>query len=233
MNGTREGRIILCYKAVVLFVCYRTRSFTFSSWSLWTATWHYYRTDEFAEMEESLDRKRAKRRGHRGVVTKYVQEIKAFPEVIDDATRRRAGVLRGLLRTKQEVLSRIDEEILDVCATEDIEGEITEADEISAKIEEALVSIHRITGEEQERSESRITRNEGSVSPKTSSHMSEEDSDSDSNPPTKVDKSTIKPKLPKLVLPKFNGDVTQFRSFWDSFKSAIDSNKDLSEVDKI
>jgi len=40
------------------------------------------------------------------------------------------------------------------------------------------------------------------------------------------------PKLPKLVIPKFNGDVKRFRSFWDSFDSAINKNPSLSAVDK-
>ena len=66
----------------------------------------------------------------------------------------------------------------------------------------------------------------------SSPSASEEESDNEVDLPPKVGRSTIKLKLPKLVLPKFNGDVTQFRSFWDSFKSAIDGNKDLSEIDK-
>ena len=36
----------------------------------------------------------------------------------------------------------------------------------------------------------------------------------------------------KLISQKFNGDVIQLRSSWDNFKSAIDSSKDRSEVDK-
>ena len=49
--------------------------------------------------------------------------------------------------------------------------------------------------------------------------------------PSEGDKRAMA-KLPKLILPKFSGDVTKFRSFWDSFKSAIDENSDLSTVDK-
>ena len=44
--------------------------------------------------------------------------------------------------------------------------------------------------------------------------------------------STTKPRLPKLVLPKFNGEITKFKSFWDSFDSAVNKNADLSSVDK-
>ena len=39
-------------------------------------------------------------------------------------------------------------------------------------------------------------------------------------------------KLPKLVIPRFSGEVTKFRSFWDSFDSAIHRNNTLSVIDK-
>ena len=42
----------------------------------------------------------------------------------------------------------------------------------------------------------------------------------------------IRPKLPKLILSKFKGGVTEWTSFWDSFKVAIHENPQLSEVDK-
>ena len=40
-----------------------------------------------------------------------------------------------------------------------------------------------------------------------------------------------KPKLPKLHLPKFLGDVPKFKNFWDSFDSAIHKHPDLSLID--
>ena len=41
-----------------------------------------------------------------------------------------------------------------------------------------------------------------------------------------------KAKLPKLVLPKFRGVITQWQTFWDSFNSAIHVNPHLSPIDK-
>ena len=41
----------------------------------------------------------------------------------------------------------------------------------------------------------------------------------------------VKAKLSKLTLPKCRGDMTKWRSFWDSFKSAIHENNRMSKVD--
>ena len=41
-----------------------------------------------------------------------------------------------------------------------------------------------------------------------------------------------RPKLPKLVLNKFKGNVTQWAPFWDSYKTAVYENSALSTIDK-
>ena len=41
-----------------------------------------------------------------------------------------------------------------------------------------------------------------------------------------------KTKLPKLVLPRFKGVITEFRPFWDSFENAVHKNTSLSSIDK-
>ena len=41
-----------------------------------------------------------------------------------------------------------------------------------------------------------------------------------------------KPKLPKLVLPRFKGDITTFQSFWDTVQSAVNNNLALTNIDK-
>ena len=42
----------------------------------------------------------------------------------------------------------------------------------------------------------------------------------------------VKAKLPKLILPKFWGDLTNWMSFWDSFESAVQKNLSILKVDK-
>ena len=39
-------------------------------------------------------------------------------------------------------------------------------------------------------------------------------------------------RLPKLVLPSFNGNPLEWQSFWDSFWSAADDNSSISDVQK-
>ena len=43
---------------------------------------------------------------------------------------------------------------------------------------------------------------------------------------------TSKVKLPKLSLKRFNGDLTRWIAFWDSFESSIHHNADLSDVER-
>ena len=40
------------------------------------------------------------------------------------------------------------------------------------------------------------------------------------------------PKLPKLTLQHFTGDITKFCTFWEGFQSAVHNNPGLSSIDK-
>ena len=44
--------------------------------------------------------------------------------------------------------------------------------------------------------------------------------------------SQVKIKLPKLELPKFRGDITQWQGFWDQFYTSIHENTSLSDIEK-
>ncbi|XP_064456921.1 uncharacterized protein LOC135367560 [Ornithodoros turicata] len=39
-------------------------------------------------------------------------------------------------------------------------------------------------------------------------------------------------KLPKLEIPKFNGDLRNWNSFWDQFDSTINRNQSINKIDK-
>ena len=101
------------------------------------------------EMSETLDRAKAWRRGQRGVVTKYVQEVKALvdAESIGSGSRRRLNTLFKLLEEKQGVLKALDNEVVTTCPTEDIEREVQEAEEVYEKIVESLAAIEHVKAE--------------------------------------------------------------------------------------
>ena len=44
--------------------------------------------------------------------------------------------------------------------------------------------------------------------------------------------SVIRSKLPKLVLQKFKGDITNYRAFWECFENSVHKNSCLSTIDK-
>ena len=43
--------------------------------------------------------------------------------------------------------------------------------------------------------------------------------------------TAVRSKLPKLILPKYKGEVTNYRSFWEMFESAVHKNISLSNID--
>ena len=40
-------------------------------------------------------------------------------------------------------------------------------------------------------------------------------------------------RLPKITLPRFNGDIARFMAFWQSFENAIDKNEGIAAIDKL
>ena len=107
-----------------------------------------------------------------------------------------------------KVLSDIDKDILSKCDVGEIEHEIDESEAITAKIMNCQQRIH----------EAIRTPTEPSAVPT----------------PTAVSTSTpMKPKLPKLTLPKFKGELTSWTTFWDPFKSTVHDNRDMSKIDSM
>ena len=204
-------------------------------------------------MSEKLERLKLKRRGQRGTVTKNHQEANSLLEAekLEPSGIRRLTTIQRLLEEKRVVLKGLDEEIIDTCPLNEVEQETIEAEEISELIVECIEQIKAVIETKSEvtkeltdqtrESQLLLSRDETvrTNNDKDKSGAPADDKRSGS-PPATVNKSlerselpvTLKPRLPKIELPKFNGNITKFRSFWESYESSVDLNPSLSTIDK-
>ena len=203
-------------------------------------------------MAEKLERLKLKCRGQRGVVTKVCQEANSLLEAdsIELSVLRRLRTIQGILREKQAGMKMLDEEITDTCPIDEVENEMMEAEELSGTIVECIdhissVVLEKIEGSRLTSSASReleliqvetVRANKGSI---TKSGAPAHESKRSGSPPISSPSEPIiaptivaKPKLPRIELPKFSGNVTKFQSFWEGFKSSVHQNTGLSVIDK-
>lgn len=196
-------------------------------------------------------------RAHRGVATKYIQEAKTLldTEMMEDRALCRLKVLLNLLWEKARELKEMDGRILAVCPTEEIEREVEESEGINARVVELQAEIDSVAPGQSNTVETRTARESSnpretlslSACERTSmecvnvtgapAHDEHDETvvETDVVRPTNLElesNAVTKPKLPKITLPRFNGEITKFRPFWDRFESAVDDNMSLSPVDK-
>ena len=162
--------------------------------------------------DDELERLRAIRRGHHGVTAKIVKEVDellATGESLESEQLSRLHVKLQQLDEKLKLLSDIDNEILSKCNVDAIEQEINESKSVTDKMMSCKQRIQEaIKGSPETAVTTAIV------------------------PPVTATNSLNQPKLPKLTLPKFRGDLTSWTGFWDSFKSTVHENDAISKLDK-
>jgi len=165
------------------------------------------------ESSRALERTRAVRGGHRGIVTKLVREaeeiITATTGPLSAGGRNQLSVIKQQLEVKLTTLKEMDKDILSSCDPSRIVTEIEESDAIVSKVFSCKFKIDELLA---------VMASASVTSP----------SPAVATPPL----ITSKPRLPKLTLLKFSGEVTKWTTFWDSFKSAVDENSQLTPIDK-
>ena len=160
--------------------------------------------------EERKKRARSERRGHKSSATRImtrVTEMLASPDALD---RPKLSQLERSLKEKLQEIKAMDAEILKFVTEEEME-EITQADLYKERIYSTLISI------EDTLKPSAAT---ASVALATATR------------PVPSTTPENKVRLPKLTIKPFNGKLTAWTPFWDSFNSAIHENPELSKVDK-
>ncbi|KAL5475335.1 hypothetical protein EMCRGX_G025132 [Ephydatia muelleri] len=156
-----------------------------------------------------------------------------------------------LLQGKQDILNKLDAEILEGLETEDeITGEIEQADIFKENIAMTIIDLETALGEQQNDAPMQAqTRDRNDESAQVHGSRPETPNNRDvregtplsvtpsPSSPSRTEPTLAQPrggkvKLPKLTLRKFSGDPTAWTPFWDSYESAIHQNPDLSDIDK-
>ena len=171
-------------------------------------------------MAEALAKKKRIRGGHRASATRMVQLVsEMIAAFVHDPTSelntRRLLQLKMSLGEKLGTLKGLDGEILDSVEEDDVADEIEQADAFKEKIYAATVDIDRYC----------VPSSKGSPPPV-------DDGGASGSGRTRGAPHGARVKLPKLAIRPFNGDITNWTTFWDSFESAIDSSPGLTDIDK-
>ena len=166
-------------------------------------------------MAEALARKKKVRGGHRASATRTVTQIYEAIENPDnpESTLTKMKQCKDALLEKLDTVKQLDAEILDAVDESEVEHEIDQADVFKEKVQRAIIDATGV-----------ITAKE--VVPPVREHSTV------ATPPPLVSHTTARVKLPKLSIKKFNGDLTKWSTFWDTFESSIHQNTELSPIDK-
>ena len=87
-------------------------------------------------MTETLDRLKAIRRSHRGVVTKLTREADTLiaGDPLSSERNDRLTVIRQQLESKEQLLMGYDRDILSQCTLEEVDNEVNDTEEVIARI---------------------------------------------------------------------------------------------------
>ena len=123
-------------------------------------------------------------------------------------------------QSKIEEIKTVDSKILNFLSQEEYEHQLTESlireetfTDVITKIYRILTKICNLETNDSEHSSVRETTSNHTRSP---SNLTE----------------CVKVKPPKLELKPFDGNILNWQPFWDRFQSSIDSNSNISSVDK-
>ena len=128
--------------------------------------------------------------------------------------------LEGLKNQYENRLSSVkhlDQSILNIISPDDYENELIEPEEYYDTSFELLAKISQ-----------KLNRIRNKPTIPLTTATSHHDTSINSN-------STLSPggsKLPKLKIEKFDGKIINWQTFWDQFESCIDSQENITDIDK-
>lgn len=121
-------------------------------------------------------------------------------------------VISRLMEAKLKTLKDIDQEVLSLCNVDEIPQEIKYSEKYVEKVIQCQRKINDVSQQTAGETQETVNPLAGLIQALPSGVPP--------LPPT----NQVKAKLPKLILPKFCGDVTIWTGFWESYKSAVHDN---------
>ncbi|XP_065062963.1 uncharacterized protein LOC135689604 [Rhopilema esculentum] len=184
------------------------------------------------------------RGGNRTSITKLERQATALlEELINENGEQVEKVIRletvqKSLREKQTYVNGLNEKILELCPEVNIEKEIDETTELNFRIDEILGRIQAFKdGRYAQTNAFGVGSGTTQIITSTPSREAENVEQATNNEhglnTSGVTMGSVAIRLPKITLPRFNGDITRFMSFWQSFENAIDKNESITAVDKL
>ena len=205
-----------------------------------------------------LSRKKKVRAAHQASVTRMIDQVREMLSSGEGLNAAKLKQKKQALQAKTELLNKLDEEIVEMVPEDGLDEEVEQADSVRKRIELAIIDLNSALdgtadkprrrspthsgSDERERSPP-IHDDESHNSPTDGSHRtSRETTPTDSRAatpsglPTDLGAGELmhspRVKLPKLSLKRFNGDLTKWMTFWDTFESAVHNNPTLTSIDK-
>ncbi len=184
--------------------------------------------------DDGIERLRKIRGGNKAAVTKLERDaqlyLKENPETLNDEIKTKVSTVLISLKDKKKYIEELNDKILDRCDLDEIDREVDETTEIGTRMTEIItrleIFMHRVD-EIEKNAKNRETRpnHEGPTQSPVQLDISHTSSSGS--------RGTVGVRLPKYNLPRFNGDVTRFQAFWQSFSCIIDENEELPKIQKL
>ena len=153
---------------------------------------------------ESMSRIKQSRRGHRTQANRLIGNIKTLlSKDALDVLQLEARI--NSLEKQKEGINKLDERTQESIEEDELELEIEQSAIFMETLEETLLKAGKVI--------ERIKRK-----------------DSNEAMPTRNPQTA---KLPKLELPKFNGDPFKWHEFWDVYSATVHDREDLSDAEKL
>ncbi len=183
--------------------------------------------------EETKKKMVGKRGGHKAYATKIVNESDKLCKEVNPDHRPTLHAYLKTLNDRRDIIVALDDEILGLMSTDDMEEEVMTSGEYQTNLELAIFNITDALERMKEKDETEtkgdmplLEGDEKESVKKTSTKI--ETTSKGSSGSTTIQHA----KLPRLQLKHFSGDRLMFQEFWESFESAVHNDTTIDDIMK-